>query len=76
MAKLRRSVSYRRIERPYTRISKFLNQSFIRMTPHIKITRFEMGETSKKFAYTLNLLPKVSIQIRQEAIESARMTSL
>ncbi len=76
MAKLRKGVSYRKIERPYTRISKFLNQSFIRMKPHIKIVRFQMGETSRNFKYTLNLIPKVSIQIRQESIESARMTGL
>ncbi len=76
MAKMRKSVSYRRIERPNTRISKFKAKSFVRMTPHIKITRFDMGEPQKEYEYTLALIPKASIQIRQEAIESARMTSL
>ncbi len=76
MAKLRKSVAYRTIERPYTRISKFKAKSFIRMTPSIKITRFDMGEPQKEYQFTVKLIPKASIQIRQEAIESARMTSL
>ena len=74
MAKLRRSRAYRRIERPYTRISKFKKKSFIRITPTRKITRFQMGEGKHK--YSLDLIPKASVQIRQEAIESARQTSL
>ncbi len=76
MAKMRKGVSYRTIERPYTRISKFKAKSFIRMTPNIKITRFDMGEPAKAYEYTLALIPKVSIQIRQESLESARMTGL
>ena len=75
MPKMRRSRAYRRIERPYTRISKFKKKSFIRMTPHRKITRFNMGFERKR-KYSLYLVSKASIQIRQEAIESARMTSL
>ena len=74
MAKLRRSRAYRRIERPYTRVSKFKKKSYIRITPPRKITRFQMGEGEHK--YSLNLISKASIQIRQEAIESARQTSL
>ena len=75
MAKLRRSRAYRRIERPYTRISKFKKKSFVNMSPPRKITRFNMGERSN-YGYALDLIPKTSIQIRQEAIESARQTSL
>lgn len=74
MPKMRRSRAYRRIERPYTRISKFKKKSFIRVSPARKITKFEMG--SGEYSYTLDLIPKVSIQFRQEAVESARMTSL
>jgi len=75
MPKMRRSRAYRRIERPYTRISKFKKKSFIRVSPHRKITRFNMG-VERKRKYSLDLVSKVSIQIRQEAVESARMTSL
>ena len=76
MAKLRKAVAYRTIERPYTRISKYKSKSFIRMTPHIKITRFDMGEPQKEYQYTVILIPKSGIQIRQESIESARMAAL
>lgn len=72
---MRRSRAYRRIERPYTRISKFAKKSFIRITPSRKITRFNMGE-EKTRKYSLDMVSKKSVQIRQEAIESARMTSL
>ncbi|MBI2137164.1 50S ribosomal protein L16 [Candidatus Woesearchaeota archaeon] len=75
MAKLRRARAYRSMERPYTRVSKFKKKSYIRMTPTRKVTRFDMGEL-KQYGYTLDLVPKASIQIRQESIESARQTSL
>lgn len=76
MAKMRRSVAYRRLERPYTRISKFLKKSYIRMTPPKKIIRFDMGNPNGEFDYEVDLIPQASLQIRQEAIESARQTSV
>jgi large subunit ribosomal protein L10e len=76
MAKLRRFHSYRTVKRPYTRVSKFKNKSFIRMSPARKVTRFDMGETVKQFDYTLDLTPKDHLQIRQEAMESARQTCI
>ena len=45
------------------------------MDPHIKIVRFDFGDPNKQFDYSLDLIPKAAIQIRQEAIESARQTS-
>lgn len=76
MAKLRRARTYRKLERPYTRVSKFRKKSFIRMSPPRKVTRFDMGDTFKQFTHILDLVPKDSLQIRQEAIESARQTSI
>ncbi len=75
MAKLRKFVAYRRIERPYTRTSKYKKQAFIRMTPQVKIVRFTSGSQTKKFNYTLHLLSKADLQIRDNALESARQTS-
>ena len=75
MARMRKGIAYRKFERPNTRISKFRTLSYVRIDPHIKIARFEMGEPNKKFSYTLNLVSKSPVQIRQESIESARMTS-
>lgn len=76
MARLRRFKSYRPIERPYTRVSKFKKKSFVRMSPPRKVVRYDMGDAAKQFTHTLDLVPKDSLQIRQEAIESARQTSV
>lgn len=75
MAKVRKFCAYRRTKRPYTRISKFREKSFIRTNPNIRITKFEMGTPSKKFQYTLSLLSKSDLQIRDNALESARQTA-
>ena len=75
MVRIRKFVAYRRLERPYTRTSKFKAKSYIRMTPHVKIVRFATGDTSKNFNCTLNLLSKSDLQIRDNALESARQTS-
>jgi len=75
MARIRKAVAYRRIERPYTRKSKYRKKSFVRATPENKIVRYNMGNAQKKFTYTLRLLAKSPIQIRSNALESARQTS-
>ena len=75
MARLRKFVAYRRLERPYTRTSKFKAKSYIRTTPNVKVVRFETGDPNKDFKCTLNLLSKSDLQIRDNALESARQTS-
>ncbi len=75
MARLRKFVAYRRLERPYTRVSKFREKSFIRASPHIKIVRYEMGDPKKEFSCELELVSKAELQIRHDALESARQTS-
>lgn len=75
MARLRKFVSYRRIERPYTRTSKYKSKSFIRMNPNIKVIGFETGNLKKSFEYTLSLISKDNLQIRDNALESAKQTS-
>ncbi len=74
MARLRRWVAYRKLERPYTRISKFRAKSYVRMRPHSHIVRYNMGNQSGKFAYSLILKAKADLQIRDNSIESARLT--
>ncbi len=74
MAKLRKGISYRALERPYTRYSKFRKKSYIRVSPNLKIVKFDMGNLTKKFEYQVDLITKDSLQIRQEAIEAARRT--
>jgi len=75
MAKLRRAVAYRRIERPYTRKSKYKNKQFVRAIPHSKIVKYEMGDLKRKFEYVVSLKSGADIQIRHNALESARLTA-
>lgn len=75
MARLRKFSAYRRIERPYTRISKFRKKSYVRSRPNIKVVRFDMGDLVRRFDYSLVLHAKEGVQIRDNALEAARMTS-
>ena len=76
MARLRKFVAYRRLERPYTRISKYRKLSYIRTKPNIKIIRFDMGDKSINYPNVVRLVSKQGLQIRQESIESARLTTI
>ena len=75
MARLRKAVAYRNLERPYTRKSKFKKNNFVRGSPVIKVVRFEMGNKSQKniFSSKLYLKADESMQIRQNSLESARL---
>ena len=75
MARLRKFAAYRRIERPYTRISKFRTKSFVRARPNCRIVRFDMGDLSKEFDYSVLLKSKAAMQLRDNAIEAARQTT-
>ena len=75
MARIRKFVSYRNLERPYTRTSKYKEKSFIRMNPNLRVVAFETGTPQKKFQYTLKLISKDNLQIRDNALESAKQTS-
>ena len=75
MARIRKFCAYRRLERPYTRISKFKKKSYIKANPRVSIVKFAMGNTKKKFPYQVDLVSKSDLQIRCNAIESARMSS-
>lgn len=75
MAKLRKFCSYRNIKRPYTRVSKYKKKAYIRMTPSPKVVRFTTGNSNKKFEFTLRLNSKSELNIRDNALESARQVS-
>jgi len=75
MARIRKAVSYRRLERPYTRISKFKAKSYIRTTLNPKIVSFDMGNLRKKFPYKVMLKSKSDLQIRDNSLNSARETA-
>jgi len=76
MAKLRKFVAYRRLERPYTRKSKYRAKSYVRSTPVCKIVRHMMGNPQKNdFRYKLLLRSKETLQIRDVSLEAARLVS-
>ncbi len=75
MARIRKFIAYRRLERPYTRVSKYKKKSYVKANPHMTLVKFEMGDPSKKFSHTLNLVSKTDLQIRYNALESARQTA-
>ncbi len=75
MAKLRRWSAYRRIERPYTRVSKYREKSYIRMSPQIKVVMFDMGNPRKEYECAVTLHSNEWIQIRDNALESGRETA-
>jgi len=73
MAKKRKFCAYRRLERPYTRKSKFRKKSFVRASPVTKIVRFDMGNKTKTdWEYAIKLVAKSDLNIRDNALESAR----
>ncbi len=75
MVKLRKAICWRRLERPYTRYSKYQKENFVRGRPVVKIAQFTMGQVRDDYDFSLHLLSKSDIQIRDNSIESARQTS-
>lgn len=75
MAKLRKGIAYRRLERPYTRASKYKKLNFVRSVPTRKVVRYTMGNPKKTYECYLDLISKANVQIRHNAIESARQSS-
>ncbi len=73
MAKTRRFSAYRRLDKPYTRTSKYRAKSYIRMTKNPRIVKWHMGDRLKKYTHVYRLISKEALQIRDLAIESCRM---
>ncbi|MFH1439198.1 MAG: 50S ribosomal protein L16 [Candidatus Woesearchaeota archaeon] len=74
MARLKKAVTYRRIERPYTRKSKYRNLNYVRAVPVSKIVRYDMGNLTKQFPVYFDFLSMDAFQLRHNGIESARLT--
>lgn len=73
MATLRKGHCYSKVVRAYTRKSKYKARAFIKAVPGLKIVKFNMGDPKKEFEYQVNLITKDKVQIRQNALESARI---
>jgi large subunit ribosomal protein L10e len=73
---LRPGRTVRRIERPYTRVSKKVpRKSYVVGVPFPKIHQFEMGSKEGEYDTTLYLVAKQSVQIRHNALEAARVVA-
>ena len=75
MAKLRKAKAYRKIERPYTRKSKYRALNYVRASPNNLIVKYEMGNSKREFPITVALVSDADLQIRHNALEASRKTS-
>jgi large subunit ribosomal protein L10e len=75
MAKLMKAVAWRKLERPYTRKSKYRQKAYVRSVPTNKIIKFVMGSERKEFEVRVLLKSKENIQIRHNSLEAARKTA-
>jgi large subunit ribosomal protein L10e len=75
MAKLRKFVCYRHIERANTRKSKYRKKSYVRGNPTCKIVKFNAGNLTASFSHRIDLVSRDALQIRDNAIESGRTTA-
>lgn len=73
---LRKGHCYTLVKRSYTRKSKVKSKSYIKTIPPSKIARFCMGDVSGfergKYTYKVKLIANEPVQIRDNALESAR----
>ncbi len=73
---LRKGHCYTHIERAYTRKSKVKSKSYIKTIPPNKVAKYTMGDmagyTNKKYKFEVSLVIKEALQIRDNALESAR----
>ncbi|MEM2873881.1 MAG: 50S ribosomal protein L16 [Candidatus Nanoarchaeia archaeon] len=72
MAKLRPASSYRKIKRPFTRVSKVKSKAYIKGAPHIKIAQYDMGDKGVVYPYEIQLVASENAQVRDNALEAAR----
>jgi len=71
---LRPGRCFRRIERPYTRISyKVKSKNFVAGAPATKIREFEMGNRELTDYSEFKLICQKDLQIRDNALEAARV---
>lgn len=71
---LRPGRTLRKIERPYTRVSaKVPRKSYVAGVPQIKLHQFEMGTKNKEFELTIYLVGERAVQMREQAVEAARI---
>jgi large subunit ribosomal protein L10e len=76
MAKLRAAKAYRKSKRPYTRTSKRKKKGFIKGAPNVRVVMFDSGDKQRTFPYEVQLISSRELQVRDNALESARQTAV
>ena len=75
MATLRKFKCYRNVTRAYTRKSKYKPKAYIKTFPNSRLVRYHMGDVHKQFSHKVDLVSKERVQVRDNALESARQVS-
>ncbi|MDD5178104.1 MAG: 50S ribosomal protein L16 [Candidatus Nanoarchaeia archaeon] len=70
---LRKGKCYTRLTRAYTRKSKYKSKAFIKGFAPNKIVKYDLGNLKDEFNSEFSLASKQAIQIRHNALESARI---
>lgn len=61
-------------DRPWTRIATIVpSKNYIGASPHMKIRQFSMGNPIKEFKFIVDLKTEEEVQLRDNAMESARI---
>jgi len=76
MAKLRAANAYRRLKRSYTRHSRVRAKSFIKGAPGRRVVLYDMGNIRRKFPFEVQLVSLKNQNLRDNAIEAGRMTTV
>jgi len=69
---LRPAKCYRKIQRAYTRKSRYLTKGYVKSVPTNKLVKFNFGDQQKTFPHKVFLVATEAMQVRHNAIESAR----
>lgn len=75
MASLRPGKCYRKWEKPYTRVSRKKSKNYIQGAPKPRINKFLTGNKDREFKVKILLIGKEKVQIRDNALESARVAA-
>ncbi len=75
MTTLRPGRAYRDLKTAYTRKSKYKSKSYVKMSQNSKITQFHSGNTSRTFDKKILVISESSLQIRDNALEAARIVA-
>lgn len=74
-SKLRPGRSYRNWDMAYTRKSKYKSKNYVKMAQTPKITQYHSGNLSKEFEKKLFVLSQRTLQVRDNALEAARVVA-